>query len=131
MRSSRIGQHFSGNSHIEFGSFPVLLKAHPMSVHLFEDRLLESLTDIEELALSGFSVRPGLTRAGVTLLRGRVYFGAWRVSNGALVWTYANAGDTSYFAATVEDAVRHTMLMVLRNLETARSHRAPAYASAR
>ena len=92
-----------------------------MPPHLFEQQLHDALTGIPELALSGFTARPGLTGAGVTLLKGRSYFGAWRVSCGALVWTYASGGDTSYFASSVDDAVRHTMMMVLRSLETGRS----------
>ena len=89
-----------------------------MTAHPFEQQLLDALTDIPELSLSGFDVRPGLTGAGVTVLKGRSYYGAWRAGTGSsLVWTYANSGDTNYFAASVEDAVRHTMMMVLRSLQ--------------
>jgi hypothetical protein len=94
-----------------------------MPVHWYEQQLLERLAEIPELALCGFQVRAGLTGAGVTLLKGRSYFGAWRISSGSLVWTYSFGGDSSYFAASVEDAARHTMMVVLRILETSRSER--------
>lgn len=94
-----------------------------MSSHLYEQQLLERLAEIPELAQSGFQVRAGLTGAGVTLLRGRSYFGAWRNSFGSLVWTYSSSGDSSYFAASIEDATRYTMLVVLRSLETSRAAR--------
>jgi hypothetical protein len=85
------------------------------SKHL-EFALLEQLDQLQELENSGFSVRPGLTGAGVTVLQERNFFGSWRVTCGTLVWTFAGASTTSYFAKSVEDAARHTMLVVLRRL---------------
>ena len=102
-----------------------------MSAYLFEQQLLERLTDISELALSGFVARASLTGAGVTVLKGRTYFGAWRMMAGTLVWTYAMTSDTPYYAPSVDDAVRHTMMMVLRELQQSRALRQPAYALAR
>ena len=103
-----------------------------MSAFLFEQQILERLTAIPELALSGFSARAGLTGAGVALLKGRTYYGAWRMTAGALVWTYASISGTPYFAPSVDDAVRHTMMMVLRSLETTRTLRQqPVMAMAR
>ena len=82
-----------------------------------ESALLDRLEKQPELAMSGFSARPGLTGAGVTLLQGRNFFGSWRVTCGTLVWTFAGAGLTSYFAKSVDDAARYTMLVVLRRLQ--------------
>ena len=82
-----------------------------------ESALLEQLDRLQELDLSGFCVRPGLTGAGVTVLQGRTFFGSWRVTCRTLVWTYAGASFTSYFAKSVEDAVRFTMLVILRKLQ--------------
>ena len=83
-----------------------------------ESALLEQLDTLQELDLSGFSVRPGLTGAGVTVLQGRNFFGSWRVTCGTLVWTFAGAGTTSYFAKSADDAARHTMFVVLRRLQS-------------
>jgi hypothetical protein len=85
--------------------------------------LLERLSAVPELAASGFSVREGLTGAGVTVLKGRTYFGSWRVTAGVLCWIQANAGDEQFVAQSVDDAERHTMLMVLRSLESSRQIR--------
>ena len=82
-----------------------------------ESALLERLEKLKELELSGFSVRPGLTGAGVTVLQGRIFFGSWRVTCGTLVWTFAGAESTSYFAKSVDNAARHTMLVVLQRLQ--------------
>ncbi len=83
-----------------------------------EAALLEQLERLPELEMSGFSVRPGLTGAGITVLQGRTFFGSWSVSCGALVWTFAGAALTTYFAKTVEDAARHTMFVVLQRLQS-------------
>jgi hypothetical protein len=88
-------------------------------------QLLERLLDIPEVALSGFSIREGLTGAGITILKGRTYFGSWRVTAGTLVWIYANVGDDNHFVKSVDEAVRHTLMLVLRNLETMRSRQMP------
>ena len=91
-----------------------------------EKTLLEKLNEIPELPASGFSARAGLTGSGVTLLKGRSYFGAWRTSYGAFVWTYANTSEQPYRAASLEDAILHTMRMVLRVLETSKGLNATA-----
>ena len=83
-----------------------------------ETALLKQLEQLPELEMSGFSVRPGLTGAGVTVLQGRTFFGSWRVTCGTLVWTFAGAKLTSYFAKTIDDATRHTMFVVLQRLQT-------------
>lgn len=79
--------------------------------------LLSQLSEIPEVALSGFSVRQGLAGVGVTVLKGRNYFGSWRVANDTLVWAYASLSQPHFVAHSVEEAVRHTMLLILRNLE--------------
>lgn len=82
-----------------------------------EAEVLQRLQEMPEVQLSGFSVRAGLTGAGVTLMKNRSFFGSWRVTAGTLVWSYAHSGGTNYFAQSVEDAVRHTMLLILRSLQ--------------
>ncbi len=89
-----------------------------------EPALLEYLDSVPELEKSGYSVRPGLTGAGVTVLQGRNFFGSWRVTCGTLVWTFAGAATTSYFAKSVDDAARHTMLVILRRLQSQAEPRA-------
>ena len=93
-----------------------------VGVSLMESKQLESaflkqLDALPELELAGFTARPGLTGAGVTLLQGRTFTGSWRVTCGTLVWTYAGAGSTSYFANSIADAVRYTMFVVLQRLQ--------------
>ncbi|MEQ1718364.1 MAG: hypothetical protein ABL907_20675 [Hyphomicrobium sp.] len=83
-----------------------------------ESEVLNRLLELPEVQLSGFSARAGLTGAGITIMKNRSFYGSWRVSCGALVWSYAHTGGTTYFAASVDDAVRHTMLLVLRSLES-------------
>jgi hypothetical protein len=80
--------------------------------------LLQHLADIPEVTLSGFSVREGLAGAGVTVLSGRNYFGSWRTVGQQLVWEPANLTEPGNIVETVDEAVRHTLLMILRNLET-------------
>ena len=87
--------------------------------------LLTALAEIREVALSGFTVREGLADTGVTVLKGRNYFGSWRVASGALVWVHANLSEPNHTVETVDEAVRHTLLLILRNLETIGSKRAP------
>lgn len=82
-----------------------------------EAEVLNRLCELPELRLSGFSARAGLTGAGVTLMKGRAFFGSWRVTAGTLVWSYAHAGGSNYFAQSVDDAVRHTMLLILYSLQ--------------
>ena len=80
-------------------------------------QLRNSLTEIPEIIASGFSVREGLTGSGVTIFKGRTYFGSWRVTAGTLVWVSSNLGEANYLADTVDEAARHTMLLILRNLQ--------------
>lgn len=82
-----------------------------------EAEVLNRLLELPEVHLSGFSARAGLTGSGVTLMKGRSFFGSWRVTAGTLIWSYAHAGGTSYFAHSVDDAVRHTMLVILQILQ--------------
>ena len=88
---------------------------------MLEKTLLEKLNGIPELSASGFVARAGLTGNGVTLLKGRSYFGAWRKGFGALVWTYANVSESPYHAASLDDAVLHTMKMILGTLQTSKA----------
>ncbi len=88
-------------------------------------QLFDRLLDISEIGLSGFMIREGLTGAGVTILKGRTYFGSWRVTAGTLVWAHATIGEEDHFVGSVDEAVRHTLLLILKNLETTRSLRAP------
>lgn len=90
---------------------------HIVNSRQIEAEVLNRLIELPELHLSGFTARSGLTGAGVTVMKGRSFFGSWRVTAGTLVWSYAHAGGTNYFAHSVDDALRHTMLLVLRNLE--------------
>lgn len=87
--------------------------------------LLQLLVDTPEVALSGFSVREGLAGTGVTILRGRNYFGSWRATGGDLVWVHANLSEPGHVVATVDEALRYTLLLILRNLETARGKPTP------
>ncbi len=82
-----------------------------------DQQLHQALLDIPEIESAGFVVRSGLTGAGVTLLKGRSYFGSWRVTAGKLVWVSSNLTDENHFVDTAEEAVRYTLLMILRSLE--------------
>jgi hypothetical protein len=86
--------------------------------------LLQQLADIPEVTLSGFSVREGLAGTGVTVLRGRNYFGSWRTVASQLVWVPANLTEPGQIVETVDEAVRHTLLMILRSIEVS-AHRPP------
>lgn len=88
-----------------------------------EGEILARLLALPEVQLAGFFPRAGLTGAGVTLMRGRSFYGSWRVSHGALVWNFAHSGGESYFANSLDDAIRHTLLLILRALETDRAAR--------
>ena len=88
-----------------------------------EAEVLNRLLSLPEVEQSGFSARAGLTGSGVTVLNGRSFFGSWRVTAGTLVWTYAHSGGTNYFAHSMDDAVRHTLLLILRSLEAQRMMR--------
>lgn len=89
-----------------------------MNHRLVEAEVLNRLLELPEVHMSGFSARAGLTGAGITIMKGRSFFGSWRVTAGTLVWSYAQSGGTTYFAQSVDDAVRHTMLLILRSLQT-------------
>ncbi len=90
------------------------------STKSLDQQLRSQLLEYPEIVEAGFSVREGLTGAGVTLLRGRTYFGSWRSSSGSLAWVSANMGDATRFVDSTEAAVRHTLLMILRALESSR-----------
>lgn len=87
-----------------------------LSVSL-DKQLHQTLLDIPEIGSAGFAVREGLTGAGVTVLKGRTYFGSWRVTAGTLVWVSSNMADPNHFVDTLDEAVRHTLLLILRSLE--------------
>jgi hypothetical protein len=80
-------------------------------------QLRDCLLDVSEIGAAGFSVREDLTGAGVTVLKGRTYFGSWRVSQGSLIFVSANMSEPHFFAESLDEAVRHTLLLILRNLE--------------
>ncbi len=83
--------------------------------------LLRQLADIPEVGLSGFAVREGLAGTGVTVLKGRDYFGSWRATqHGELVWTFADLSEDGRTVATVDDALRYTLLLILASV--AKSH---------
>jgi hypothetical protein len=88
-----------------------------------DQQLRLQLLDIPEIIASDFAVREGLTGAGVTVLKGRTYFGSWRVTAGKLGFVSANMGDSNHFVDTVDEAVRHTLLMILRSLEQTQKFR--------
>ena len=88
-----------------------------------DQQLRHRLSDIPEITASGFSVREGLTGAGVTVIKGRTYFGSWRLTAGALMWVSATSSDLNLRAASLDDAVRQTLLMILRSLQQSSSVR--------
>jgi hypothetical protein len=94
-----------------------------------DQQLRKALVEIPEIIASGFSVREGLTGAGVTILKGRTYFGSWRVTAGTLVFVSSSMNDANYFVDSVDEAVRHTLLMILRSLEQSSRVRAVRAAS--
>lgn len=86
-----------------------------------DTELLRRLSDIPEVGLSGFAVREGLTGTGVTVLKGREYFGSWRAtSEGELVWTFAELSDEGRTVTSVDEALRYTLLLILASV--AKSH---------
>lgn len=91
-----------------------------MTCTTLDGELLSQLSEIPEVGLTGFSVREGLA-GGVTILKGGNYFGSWRLSADELVWVHANLSEPSHFVGSVDEAVRYTLLLILRNLETASS----------
>lgn len=86
-----------------------------------DSELLTRLFEIPEVALSGFTARKGLTGSGTTILKGRTYFGSWRVTAGSLAWVSAVPGEANHFEDTVDDALRYTMLRILSDLQETRS----------
>jgi len=91
--------------------------------------LLQQLMNIPEVELSGFSVREGLAGTGVTVLKGRNYFGSWRAVDKQLVWVPANLTEPGHIVETVDEAVRHTLLLILKSIETTRTKPPRALAS--
>jgi hypothetical protein len=89
-----------------------------MTLATLDGALLKTLADIAEIEFSGFTVREGLAGTGVTMLKGRNYFGSWRADGDRLVWVSADLSEPSHAVPTVDEAVRHTLLLILRNLET-------------
>jgi hypothetical protein len=87
--------------------------------------LLAALSGIPEVAASGFAVRKGLAGTGVTILKGDNYFGSWRVASGDLVWVNAKRWEPNHTVDSVDEAVRHTMLLILRSLETTSPNSVP------
>ena len=81
-------------------------------------QLLTAISKIPEVRLSGFVVRQGLPGKDVTILRGRNYFGGWCVASEALVWVPGKPPWSAHSVGSVEEAVRHTLLLILQNLET-------------
>ena len=84
------------------------------------NQLRVRLADITEFDTAGFSAREGLTGAGITILKGRTYFGSWRESQGKLLFVSANPSEPHFAASSVDEALRQTMLMILRSLEAAK-----------
>lgn len=100
-----------------------------MNTPTLDRQLLDRLSQISEIEAAGFSARAGLTGSGVTVLNGRTYFGSWRMTGGCLVWNYASANAQNHFEETVEGAVRHTLIAILKNLEFGRDMKIAALAS--
>jgi hypothetical protein len=88
-----------------------------MLAYPLDRQLHRRLIEIPEISASGFSAREGLTGAGVTILRGSTYFGSWRVTAGSLVWVPASLSDSKIVASTLDDAVRKTLMFILRSLQ--------------
>jgi hypothetical protein len=84
--------------------------------------LLRQLMNMSEVRLSGFSVREGLAGTGVTVLKGENYFGSWRATaNGELVWTFADLAEPGSTVATVDEALRYTLLLILASIAKTRN----------
>jgi hypothetical protein len=88
-----------------------------MLAYPLDRQLHRRLMEIPEIAASGFSAREGLTGAGVTIIKGSTYFGSWRVTAGSLVWVSASMSDTKIVASSLDDAVRKTLVFILRSLQ--------------
>ena len=88
-----------------------------MQVIPSDRELLKRLVTIPEISASGFSAREGLTGSGVTILKGNSYFGSWRVTAGKLVFVASSMGEPNQFVDGIDEAVRHTLLLILRSLQ--------------
>jgi hypothetical protein len=100
-----------------------------MSPYALDQQLRAQLLDIPEIATSGFAVREGLTGAGVTILKGRAYFGSWRATQGQLVFVSANMNEPHHFVDSPGAAARYTLLLILKSLQISKNVR-PAQALA-
>jgi len=79
--------------------------------------LLRQLLNISEVRSSGFCAREGLAGTGVTILKGRNYFGSWRAtSQGELVWTFADLSEPGRTVTTVDAALHFTLLLILSSI---------------
>lgn len=88
-----------------------------MSEKLPDRELLERLQSIPEIISAGFTVREGLTGSGVTILKGRGYFGSWRAVGNALSWIQPAQTGEPTSVEDVDEAVRATLLSILQHLE--------------
>lgn len=86
-------------------------------------QLIARLRTFSEISDSGFLISEGLTGTGVTVFRDQKYFGSWRVISGSLVWTDAALDPRRQTFETVDEAVRHMLLLILRTLEARRDWR--------
>jgi hypothetical protein len=83
-----------------------------------DSELLRQLLDIPEVGLCSFKAREGLAGTGVTMLKGQDYFGSWRTAPGGdLVWTSADLSQTERAFSSVDEAVRYTLLLILRDIQ--------------
>lgn len=82
-----------------------------------DKKLRARLQQIPEIVAAGYSVREGLSGDGVTILRGRNYFGSWRLSMGKLVWVSANTATPHEPVENIDEAARRTLLLILRDLQ--------------
>jgi hypothetical protein len=92
-----------------------------MSPYALDQQLRAQLLDIPEIAACGFSVREGLTGAGVTILKGRAYFGSWRATQGQLVFVSASINEPHHFVDSPGAAARHTLLLILKTLQVSKN----------
>jgi hypothetical protein len=93
-----------------------------------DKQLLNRLQSIDEFELAGFVAREGLTGSGVTVLKGRTYFGSWRLTGGNLVWSHASANAQKHTEESVDGAIHYTAILVLKNLELDRDEKIAALA---
>lgn len=96
----------------------------PMDMQLFG-----ALARVPEVRASGFTVSSGLSGRGVTLIHRGQYCGSWRMHKSCLQWISADPRVSDALAGSVEDAMRMTLMMVLRQLEVRCTDRRMARAS--